>query len=71
MDQIPCGVAIQLFQPPLPSFRWCGTVAATVMPMPKTSMHENNCLVFLQYDVRTPWQPFAMQPKPKADAMQH
>jgi len=39
--------------------------------VPKTAVHENDGAVFAKHDVRPARQPFAMEPKPKAHAMQH
>jgi hypothetical protein len=71
MENIPRGVAVELFQPPCPAIRWGGAVAAPLVPMPKASMHENHRSVFAQNDVRSARETISMKAESKAQPMQH
>jgi len=62
-------VAVELFLPERSVVGWCGSVAATFVPVPEATVHENNSTVPRKDQVRFSGQ-FSLQSVTQASAVQ-
>jgi len=63
-------IAIELLKPPFTAVGWCGAILATPVPVPETTVNEDDGLVFGQHDVGSAWQLLPVKTKAKAESMQ-
>ena len=67
---IACHVLGKLGRPEFCSGRWRGGVSAAGVPMPKTSVNHEHCLVSRQHDVRSTREVRTMKPEPQTLRME-
>jgi hypothetical protein len=46
-------------------------VWTSAMPMPETSVQQDDCPVLREYDIRTSWKAARVQTEPKTESVQH
>jgi hypothetical protein len=51
MQSVASGIAVELGQPPFAPVGWSRAVLAVAMPMPETTVNEDDCLVLRQENV--------------------
>jgi hypothetical protein len=67
---VPGDICSKLRLPELQASRWGGGIAATLMAMPETAMHEDDRLAFRKHEIWSSHDSFRMQPVPEAARME-